>query len=279
MTRRQLFGKVLAVAALFGLAGTVVWWSVLESRKLPDGTRFEAPDGKKVAIADPDNSSPDRFVIASTDRQMMSVAYQDVNSVTSDDGRRYEGLWAGYRFEGWTADSRYAVIEGYDQYGNSSAYAVDTVIWELVPVSPTARGSRSCQRGAGPNCPEGTVAFAPFSPRVLLVAGIIVDLDSWTDSYLLTDLDRDHVRTASWSPDEQYLVFVAASFFQSDDALFLAHGNGAQVRRIALIDSCGTGCSLTWALSGRSVTLQIGSTQQAFDIVEGEAVPVTHNAN
>ena len=98
--------------------------------------------------------------------------------ITSRAGRTAEVVYGKWiQFVGWTVDSRYAIMNDFDQYGNTWAHAFDTVRWKEIPLAPTARGIRACiPTMDGRGCKEGAKTIAPDGQSVMLYDGTLVNL-------------------------------------------------------------------------------------------------------
>lgn len=101
--------------------------------------------------------------------------------MTSKAGRRAEWAWPKwFGFVGWTPDSRYAIMNYYDQYGNSWAQAFDTTRWKLVPIAPSWRDLHACTPTMEGDCKEGATSITPDGKSVLLYDGSSVNLADLT---------------------------------------------------------------------------------------------------
>jgi hypothetical protein len=101
--------------------------------------------------------------------------YYGLIEMTSAEGRKGEVFypkWIG--FVGWTPDSRYAIMNYYDQYGNYWAYAFDTTLWKTVPIAPTMRDLRQCTPTMEGACREGAESITPDGRGIVLMDGTVV---------------------------------------------------------------------------------------------------------
>jgi hypothetical protein len=92
--------------------------------------------------------------------------------ITARDGRVgvvFSSKW--FSFVGWTADSQYAIMNYYDQYGNEEAVVFDTTQWKEFWI-PTV----SCRWGMTQVCRQGAVKIIPDGPSILLADGRLVNL-------------------------------------------------------------------------------------------------------
>lgn len=94
--------------------------------------------------------------------------------ITGQDGRvAYIFRMKWFRFVGWTADSRYAVMNHYDQYGNQGAMGFDTAQWREFWIPPTP-----CLWQTNSHCLQGAVKIMPDGPIVVLSDGTSVNLST-----------------------------------------------------------------------------------------------------
>ena len=224
-----------------------------------DGKRFESPNGEYMVVTDGE------------------VMYHRV-VITSKRGQSAEMVQTKWvQFVGWTADSRYAIVNYYDQYGNQLAVGFDTSTWSQFFVAPF-QSNTACMGHSTGKCGLGAVAIAPSSSRVLLRAGIVVDLVNSTENQVLCDLSEDSISLAAWSPDEQYLAFVAYQWFSRGPTheLFLVKDDLTQPERIAPVARCSNSqvCSLSWAADGQSILVKNEFGRRVFLVVDGQVVSV-----
>ncbi len=139
--------------------------------------------------------------------------------IVAADGRHTRAQWAKWiRFDGWTADSTYALYSYIDQYGNSAGIAFDIDRWQASFIAPD---EGACFNNMSGLCGRGVVAIAPRSPRVLLRDGRIVYLPDRMERDVLCSLDDNMVLIAAWSPDETKLAFVTTAYAGQTAAVYL----------------------------------------------------------
>jgi hypothetical protein len=142
--------------------------------------------------------------------------------IVSIDGRQASipcGKWNS--FYGWTADSQYALIGCYDQYGNMITDVFDTRSWAGV-----SRFPEECPPNMSGECKGWIAAIAPATPRVLLGNGNVVHLPGSVQSNVLT-ATATAVRKGAWSSSERHLAFLARDS-NRDLVLYIAGGDGKQ---------------------------------------------------
>ncbi len=103
--------------------------------------------------------------------------YYGLIEITSAEGRKGEVFYPKWiSFVGWTPDSRYAIMNYYDQYGNYWAYAFDTNQWKTIPIAPTMRDLRHCVPTMDGACREGAETIMPDGKSITLMDGTVVML-------------------------------------------------------------------------------------------------------
>ncbi len=216
--------------------------------------------------------SPDKkYYVSEEDGIWRIVSAAVIDPVMGKCGEvRWRYQWGG--FAGWTADSRYAIFSSSDQYGNSSTYAFDTKEWRYRGLAVPSKSimGEPCVMDGG--CKHGLVAIASVTDQVLLQDGSLFYLPEFTHTDILTTTGKDLIASARWSPDEDYLVFVAycdnynhARHIAEDYALLIAKGDGTLVEVITLIDSYPT--SWKWSTTGLEVTIETQKQQYVLDIM------------
>jgi Tol biopolymer transport system component len=210
-----------------------------------------SPDGKRLAIGKTGNCALQREWVVDLE--------QDKTEELSFCS------WGGVYH--WTSDSRYVIYYCVGRRlgtGPSAAGMVfDTLEWET-----TRLPSESCNWD-DQVCLNGPIAVSPTSPHVILENGKIVNLSDDRSTDICNSID-----SAAWSPDGSLLAFASCDCQgQSACALYLAHGDGSQIKQIASTDDFGTGL-LLWASDGRSVTF---GERYVLDVekLQVEAAPVS----
>ncbi|MBI5566368.1 MAG: hypothetical protein HY870_15825, partial [Chloroflexi bacterium] len=158
--------------------------------------------------------------------------------------------WGGIR--GWTTDGRYALFGSGDQYGNSAAYAFDTREWAELGLGFSSR--YNC--GIGSACRQGIVTIAPKTSRLVLGDGNLVNLTDLSHTNVISDIGRNSIGLAAWSPDESYVIFTAYQYkddHTNDFALFLAKGDGTQVRQLSSMETSAN--SIGWGIGGQCASI------------------------
>lgn len=168
-------------------------------------------------------------------------------------------------FKGWTADSRFAVFQLRDQYGNADTVVFDTVLW----TQQSLTGPWGDMSGRTRN---GPVAIAPITARVLLGMGKIMLLPDTEQGTVLSTIDRNYVAVAAWSPDESRLAFVAYSSRHGEDSmLYLARGNGSELQPITDVDLNDVwSLSMAWTADGHFAILTTGNADYLVDPATGQ---------
>ncbi len=182
-------------------------------------------------------------------------------------------IWGG--IVGWTTDSRYALFSSGDQYGDADAIAFDTQEWTMHGLK---FGTEKEQCGMGSACRHGIVAIAPKTSRVVIADGNLIDLTNFAYTSIISATGKNSIRLVAWSPDERYLIFVAHQYkdgHDNDYALYLANGDGTQVRLLSPINS--TAKAIAWGTDGQcasiSATKEIYIVDLANDQVRAWPVP------
>lgn len=89
--------------------------------------------------------------------------------ITAQDGRTHEASWPKWiSFAGWTPDSRFALFNYYDQYGNTWGHAFDTRKWTLIQITSILKGRKPCMPTMSGGCKEGVKSIAPDGKRIVL---------------------------------------------------------------------------------------------------------------
>jgi hypothetical protein len=97
--------------------------------------------------------------------------------MTAKDGRRTEWSWPKwFWFVGWTRDSRFAIMNYYDQYGNTWGQAFDTQKWARVELVSVLKDHISCMPTMEGDCKEGAKALLKDGSGILLYDGTVVTL-------------------------------------------------------------------------------------------------------
>lgn len=95
--------------------------------------------------------------------------------MTAKDGRHAEWAWPKwFWFVGWTRDSRFAVMNYYDQYGNTWGQAFDTQKWALIELVSVVKNHVSCMPTMEGGCKEGAKAILKDGSGILLYDGTVV---------------------------------------------------------------------------------------------------------
>jgi hypothetical protein len=94
---------------------------------------------------------------------------------TAQDGRRQEASWPKWiSFVGWTPDSRFAILNYYDQYGNTWGHTFDTTKWKLFEIVSVLKNHKRCMPTMEGGCKEGVKLIAPDDKRLMLYDGTVV---------------------------------------------------------------------------------------------------------
>jgi hypothetical protein len=200
--------------------------------------------------------------------------------VDPESGRIAQLLMAGSvcgHVWGWTADGRFAIFGERHPKGNATTYVFDARQWAWILETPEcALQSTGSYIGWEP-CGEYPAALSPGAPRFLMENGRLINLPNAQPLDLLPDLRDRKPRIqmgwgggylASWSPDDKYLAFVIVIDVQPGYAkyehwLYLALGDGTQVRQVALLE--GFPWYLRWREYGRSLSLATGDSDGVVD--------------
>lgn len=183
--------------------------------------------------------------------------------IVAADGRDTRVQWSKWiRFDGWTADSIYALYSYTDQYGNSAGTAFNTERWEGRSIIPT---DGACFNNMSGLCDRGVVAVAPRSPRVLLGDGRIISLPDKIEGDVLRALDEKRVVIAAWSPDETKLAFMAAPYAGQTAAIYLFEEDTPITRLQSLSLPDLSRSQLVWSADGTS--LQFISPTEQYDLL------------
>ncbi len=163
-------------------------WTPTPTATLPPlptktSTRLLTPTAQPVRLVMPTATAEESGLYSSPNGEYTALAIFPTSRVviTSRTGRTDEVIYNKWiQFVGWTADSRYAIMNYYDQYGNMWAHAFDTVRWEVVPIAPTVRGLRVCLPTTEGNCKEGVKTITSDGQSVMLYNGTFVKLADLT---------------------------------------------------------------------------------------------------
>jgi hypothetical protein len=97
--------------------------------------------------------------------------------ITSKEGQVGEIFFLKWiKVVGWTSDSRYLIVNFYDQYGDYAAWGFNTVRWKQIPIAPSATGAETCIWVTSGTCNEGATSISPDGQSVVLQDGTTVNL-------------------------------------------------------------------------------------------------------
>jgi hypothetical protein len=98
--------------------------------------------------------------------------------MTAKDGRSAEWAWPKwFWFVGWTSDSRFAIMNYYDQYGNTWGHAFDTKKWALIELVSVVKDHVSSMPSMKGDCKEGAKAILKEGNGIMLFDGTVVLMD------------------------------------------------------------------------------------------------------
>ena len=171
----------------------------------------------------------------------------------------------------WTADSRFAIFGERHAKGNATTYVFDAQTWDWILETPGCIIHSTGDYLGWEPCGDYPAALSPNAPRLLMENGHLISLPDLQDSDLLPGLrDRRPMiqhgyyggYVASWSPDGAYLAFVTVinrrpGYADYEFALYLALGDGTQVRQVVRLESFPR--SLQWTEAGRTVIVVTGA--------------------
>lgn len=146
------------------------------------GAQYESPDGKNYAT--------DLAVVSADQRKCVTIPVMEIVQT----------------FVGWTRDSRYAVFNLGNQYGDLYGTAFDAVNWERIPLHTLAAPAPGTLPTGSNHF--GVVGIAPQSNRVVPQDGSLINLPNTVQTNVLRGMQNDRVAAVAWSPDEAQFAFV-----------------------------------------------------------------------
>ncbi len=218
---------------------------IVDEFSTPDSQAAWSPDGRRYAIVD----SGCGVVVDAKQRRTFATP-----------------IATGPGFWRWTADSRFAIFRYRNAKGNSITYVFDVVSWEFEQTP----GCALVQTGslmAWVSCGDYPIALAPNGPRFLMENGNLVNLPGFQKTRLqaLWNADHQSVLVADWSPNGDYLAFVAGNYLfkYKGGTLYLAQGDGTRVQQSLSFKDYH---SLQWAADGTSVTVETDINRYIVDV-------------
>jgi len=150
--------------------------------------------------------------------------------VQAEDGRfLHASLWKWNDFVGWAQNSRYALFENHDQYGNNFGVILDTELWAVWrPGQET-----TCVLGMSGQCQLGFVLITP--DWLLQGTGTYIDLVNRTEKTLFAEAGKGLIFRASLSPDKSKIAFLGAEEMHKEGPgstpifLYIANTDGTNV--------------------------------------------------
>jgi hypothetical protein len=216
--------------------------SMVDELTPPDSQEAWSPNGERYAIVE----SGCGIVVDTVQERVLAVP-----------------IATGPGFWRWTMDSRFAIFRYRNAKGNSMTYVFDAVTWEYERTSgcPSV-GAGFLQTWA--YCGDYPIALAPNSARFLMENGGIVNLPGLEAVRLQVNWDVDqHLLGAEWSPEGDWLAFVTGSYQSSGGTLYLAQGDGGEIRQVVSIEKYN---SLQWAADGTSVAVETESSRYVVEV-------------
>ena len=218
---------------------------VLTAVPLPGPSASWSPDGRYFATTDRDGG-----IVGEVNSQRVITAFMPGGV----------GVWR------WTNDSRFVIFRWRHPHNNSYTYVFDTQEWKLIWSTPGCKFIGRADLLLWENCGDYPVALSPNAPRFLMMNGKLIDLPDLRQVDLITDVRAGQVAVlgespqgelSAWSPDGSALAFVTQlSFDPPSFALYLAHGDGTQVRRITSLTNYPK--SLQWSPDSTQVIVTTG---------------------
>ena len=190
--------------------------------------------------------------------------------VQAEDGRfLHASLWKWIDFIGWAQNSRYALFENQDQYGNNYGVILDTELWEVWrPGKET-----SCILGMSGQCQLGFVFITP--DWLLQGTGTYIDLVNRTEKTLFAEKGSGYIFRASLSPNKTTIAFIGAE--QMDEygpggtpvSLYIANADGTNVTIVPDVTFSVWDLDtpyLTWQADSRSLFFSVKGQTYTYNI-------------
>jgi hypothetical protein len=194
--------------------------------------------------------------------------------VQADDGRfLYASLWKWNDFIGWTPDSRYALFENGDQYGNNFAVLLDTELWE---VWRPGRES-TCTLGMSGQCQQGFVLVT--ANWLLQGNGTYIDLANRTEKSLFAEEGNGFIWLANLSPDKSKIAFLGAEQMAKEGpggtpvSLYIANADGTNVTIVPDLTFSVWDIyppELIWQADSQHIYFDIENQTYTYNITTGE---------